>query len=272
MSGSMPWRTPPTRRHRERRTVRDSAPIDRGSFEPPYAQLARTIRERIARGEYRPGDRLPSEAELCAAFAVSPMTVRRAIAALVAEDIVFTEHGRGTFVKPPQLAAASFDLGDLMRYLASPDIEARILEARIVTAGPRVADKLGVEEDDRVISIKRLLLRGEEAVFYHSEYLVFDPARPLVEAELATTALQDLFSGASGSDLKYGRLTSARLRLHRVGGGNSSAKQPGTLAWVLEHLFFDFDDRPESWGRFVGRADRLSFTTTVGIVGPKEGA
>jgi DNA-binding GntR family transcriptional regulator len=256
---------------RERSTVRDSASIDRGSFEPPYAQLARAIRERIADGDYRPGDRLPSEAELCAAFAVSPMTVRRAIAALVAADIVFTEHGRGTFVKPPQLAAASFDLGDLTRYLASPEVEARILEARIVTAGPRVVEKLGVEEDDRVISIKRLLLRGDEPVFYHSEYLVFDPARPLVEAELATTALQDLFSGTTGSDLKYGRLT-----LHASAFTEREAQQlgevPGTLAWVLEHLFYDFDDRPESWGRFVGRADRLSFTTTVGIVGPKEGA
>ena len=251
--------------------MKDSTPIDRGSFEPPYAQLARAIRERIARGDYRAGDRLPSEAELCAAFRVSPMTVRRAIGELVREDVVVTEHGRGTFVKPPQLAAAMFDLDDLMRYLASPDIEARILEARIVSAGPRVAEKLALQEGDRVISIKRLLLRGEEPVFYHSEYLVFDPARPLIEAELATTALRDLFSGASGSDLKYGRLT-----LHASAFTEPEAAQlgeePGTLAWVLEHLFYDFDDRPESWGRFVGRADRLSFTTTVGIAGPKEGA
>ena len=116
------------------RQVKDSTPIDRGSFEPPYAQLARAIRERIARGDYRSGARLPSEAELCAAFQVSPMTVRRAIGELVREDVVVTEHGRGTFVKPPQLAAATFDLDDLMRYLASPDIEARITEARIVSA------------------------------------------------------------------------------------------------------------------------------------------
>ena len=245
--------------------------IDRGSFEPPYAQLARAVRERVARGEYRPGDRLPAEAELCAAYGISPMTVRRAIGELVREGVVVTEHGRGTFVKAPQLAAATFDLDDLMRYLASPDIEVRILEARIVSAGPRVAVKLALEEGERVISIRRLLLRGEEPVFYHSEYLVFDPARPLVEAELATTALQDLFSGASDSDLKYGRLT-----LHASAFTEREAAQldehPGTLAWVLEHLFFDFDDRPESWGRFIGRADRLSFTTTVGIAGAREGA
>jgi len=247
-----------------------TTPIDRRSFEPPYAQLARSIRARIGRGEYRPGDRLPSEAELCSAFGVSPMTVRRAVAELVREDVVVTEHGRGTFVKAPQIATATFDLADLMRHLANPEIVAHILEARIVSAGRRAADKLAVKEGDHVISIKRLLLHGEEPVFYHSEYLVFDPTRPLVEAELATTALQDLFSGASGAGLKYGRLT-----LHASSFTEKEAAQlgeaPGTPAWVLEHLFFDFDDRPESWGRFVGRADRLSFTTTVGIAEPAGG-
>jgi DNA-binding GntR family transcriptional regulator len=256
---------------RENIEVPDRTQIDRGSFEPPYAQLVRAIRERIARGDYRPGDRLPSEAELCASFEVSPMTVRRAIGELVRDDVVVTEHGRGTFVNPPQLAAAAFDLGDLTRQLASPDTEARILEARIVSAGPRVAERLGVEEGDRVISIKRLLLRGDEPVFYHSEYLVFDPTRPLVEGELATTALKDLFSGASGSDLKYGRLTLHASALTEREAAHLG-EEPGTLAWVLEHLFYDFDDRPESWGRFVARADRLSFTTTVGTTGSGEGA
>ena len=243
-----------------------TAPIDRGSFEPPYAQLARSIRERIAGGEYRPGDRLPSEAELCTAYGVSPMTVRRAIAELVREDVAVTEHGRGTFVKVPQLGTAVFDLAELQRYLADPDIEAHILEARIVSPSPRVAAKLAVDHDDRVISIKRLLRRGEESLFYHSEYLVFDPARPLVEAELGVTALQDLFSGATRSDIKYGRLT-----LHASAFTEAEAayldEQRGTPAWVLEHVFYDFEDRPESWGRFIGRADRLNLSTTVGIVG-----
>ena len=250
--------------------MKDHTPIDRGSFEPPYAQLARAIRERIGRGEYRAGDRLPSEAELCAAFSVSPMTVRRAIGELVREDVVTTEHGRGTFVKPPQLAAAAFDLDDLMRYLASPDIEARILEARIVSAGARVAEKLALEEGDRVISIKRLLLRGEEPVFYHSEYLVFDPRRPLVEAEYGVTALRDLLANAGTSGFKYGRLD---LHASTLSEAEASylGEEPGVPAWVVEHLFYDFENRPVSWGRFIGRADRLRFSATVGVPDVREG-
>ena len=240
--------------------------IDRSSFEPPYAQLARLLRERIASGEYRPGDRLPSEAELCETYGVSPMTVRRAVTLLVQEEVATTEQGRGTFVKSPELGAATFDLSDLRRYLADPDIAVRILEARIVSPSPRVCDKLAATAGGRVIVIKRLLSRGAEAIFYHSEYLVFDPRRPLVEAELGVTSLNDLFSGSGGSGPKFGRLT-----LHASALRESEAaylgEPAGTPAWVVEHLFYDFDDRPESWGRFIGRADRLAFSTTVGIVG-----
>jgi GntR family transcriptional regulator len=240
-------------------------PIDRTSFEPPYSQLARLLRERIATGEFRSGDRLPSEADLCDAYEVSPMTVRRAVTVLVQEGVATTEQGRGTFVRAPELSAATFDLGDLRRHLADPAIDVRILEARIVSPTERVSGKLAVDGTARVIGIKRLLTRGEEPVFYHSEYLVFDPARPLVEAELGVTSLQGLFSGSGGSTLKYGRLTLHASAL-TPGEALYLGEEAGTLAWVVEHLFFDFDDRPESWGRFVCRADRLSFSTTVGIV------
>ena len=243
-----------------------SPSIDRKSFEPPYAQLARGIRERIASGEYRPGDRLPSEAELCNAYRVSRMTVRRAFTELARQDVIEAEHGRGTFVKLPQLGTATFDLAELQGYLADPGIEAEIVEAHTISPPPpRVLRKLGVEADGRVVSIKRLLRRGDEVLFYHSEYLVFDPARPLIEAELGVTALRGLFSGTAGADIKYGRLT-----LHASTLTESEAaylnEREGTLAWVLEHLFYDFANRPESWGRFIGRADRLNFSTTVGVV------
>ena len=109
-------------------------PIDRSSFEPPYSQVARGIRERIMTGEYRSGDRLPSEAELCELYGVSPMTVRRAVTLLVQDRVAVTEHGRGTFVKAPELGAATFDLASLRRYLDDAATEVKIREARIVLA------------------------------------------------------------------------------------------------------------------------------------------
>jgi GntR family transcriptional regulator len=36
-------------------------------------------------------------------------------------------------------------------------------------------------------------------------------------------------------------------------------------AFYLEHLFYDFDDRPVSWGWFICRSDFLRFTTKVGV-------
>ena len=83
--------------------------IDRTASEPAYAQLAFILRSQIASGMFRPGDQLPSEAQLCRRYDVSPMTVRRSINLLSDQGVVNTAQGRGTFVKPLQLG--QFRLG-----------------------------------------------------------------------------------------------------------------------------------------------------------------
>jgi len=52
----------------------------------------------ITRGEFRPGDKLPSENELVAQFGVSRVSVREALRALQALGIIEIHHGRGSFV------------------------------------------------------------------------------------------------------------------------------------------------------------------------------
>ena len=245
--------------------------IDRSSLEPPYAQVARGMRERIMNGEYRAGDRLPSEAELCALYGVSRMTVRRAVKLLAQDCVVQTENGRGTFVRAPELGAATFDLSSLRRLVDDAATTVKIIEAGVVPPSPRVCGKLAVEAESHVVAIKRVLSNAGDPVFYHSEYLVFDPRRPLVEAEYGVTALRDLLANAGKSGFKYGR-----LELHASALMETEAsylgEEPGMPAWVIEHLFFDFEDRPVSWGRFVGRSDRLDLSTTVGVPDAGRGA
>jgi len=253
-----------TMAHRPQNKVLErTASIDRDSFEPAYAQLASILKQSMAEGLLRPGDQLPSEAQLVERYGVSPMTVRRAINILVDQGVVIAEQGRGTFVKPVAMSAATFQLGQLQNLFG--DATVQLLEARIVAADERVARKLCIREGKRTIFIRRLLWNQGEPAFYHREYLVYDPTRPIVEAELEVTALQQLFSGGSESLLKRGEVNFEATLLNEEEAHLLNTPLP-MAAFCFEHLFYDFDNRPVSWGWFIGRADRLRFTTQVGLL------
>jgi len=70
---------------------------------PRYQLLANELRAAISGGDYNPGDKLPSEAELCLQHGVSRGTVVRAIEHLVREGIVHRRQGAGSFVARPSL-------------------------------------------------------------------------------------------------------------------------------------------------------------------------
>jgi len=241
--------------------------IDRNSYEPAYAQLVGLLRRQIAAGEFRPGAQLPSEAQLCRQYEISPMTVRRAINVLLDQGVVVTTQGKGTFVKPLALGASTFGLEALVRFFredGKPTV--KLLQASILAADERIARKLGRSAGDRVVFLRRLLLQGGRPALYHREYLVYDPTRPTVEAEMEATSLRGLFEGTGQSGFKGGQLTIEATTLDeeeaKLLGGTVS--QP---AFRLAHTFYDFDDRPASWGWFICRGDQLQFRATVGIWG-----
>jgi DNA-binding GntR family transcriptional regulator len=239
--------------------------IDRNSYEPAYAQLVRILLGQIAAGVFRPGDRLPSEAQLCERYGVSPMTVRRVINILADQSVVVTEQGRGTFVKPLELGTAAFSLDRLQQLFRNEgQSTVKLLEARITPATERTARKLAIEVGDRTVFIRRLIFQGENPVLLHREYVIYDPTRPIIEAEMEVTALRGLFSGGSGPDLKRGDLTIDATVLTEE-EAILLRSEVGVPAFRLEHIFFDFDNRPVSWGWFICSGDRLCFTATIGI-------
>lgn len=239
--------------------------IDRDAYEPAYAQLANILRRQIADGAFRPGDQLPSEAQLCRTYGLSPMTVRRSINLLSDQGVVSTAQGKGTFVKPLELGTAVFDLHELQAlFQDEADTAVKLLEVRVVSADERTARKLCIREGSNAIYIRRLLTRDGQPIFYHRAYLIYDPARPIVEAEMDVTSLRGLFSNAMNHSLKRGQLTIEATLMNEEEAYILQTRLPAA-AFYLEHLFYDFDERPMSWGWFIFNSDQLRFATEIGI-------
>jgi GntR family transcriptional regulator, hexuronate regulon transcriptional repressor len=79
-----------------------------------YQQVASTIMAAITAGNYKPGERLPSERDLAVAFKVSRPTIREAMIALEIRGLAESRHGSGIYVcdKPAaQVPAGDLDIG-----------------------------------------------------------------------------------------------------------------------------------------------------------------
>lgn len=76
-----------------------------GDFTPIYARIQQFIRQEIASGRLKEGDRAPSEPELAKHFSTTRSTVARALQQLVFEGVIVRRSGSGTFVAPSTIRA-----------------------------------------------------------------------------------------------------------------------------------------------------------------------
>ena len=121
--------------------------------------LAQELRARIRAGEWRPGERIPSEPELARQETVSRSSMRAAITMLEEEGFVSRRHGSGTYVT--HRPALPNELGrnfGVSRLIASEGLEPGTVEERSGTEpAPRaVAEILGIEEGERVSALRRV--------------------------------------------------------------------------------------------------------------------
>ncbi|MEV3892032.1 GntR family transcriptional regulator [Streptomyces anulatus] len=64
----------------------------------PYMTVLDALAAEIKAGKIKPGEKIPSEADLVQRFGVARMTARRAVGVLRERGLVRTEWGKGTFV------------------------------------------------------------------------------------------------------------------------------------------------------------------------------
>ena len=107
---------------------------------PRYQRLRDDIAVRINRRELRPGDLIPSEAELAAQHGVAIGTVRKAIDQLVADGVLERQQGRGTFVRRARFNSSLFRFFRFQSESGERRVpKSRIIRRRSVPANSAVA-------------------------------------------------------------------------------------------------------------------------------------
>ena len=154
-----------------------------GSDRAVYKQIADHLRVAIGQGRLRPGEQLPSEAQLMEHYGVARMTVRNALRILQDEGLTTAEHGRGVYVRPRppvrRLASDRFAqrhrkegkaafLVEAGQAAAEPSVDNIVVRREPVPV--EVSDRLKLPQDAEVIvRSRRYLLDGrpvETAVSY----------------------------------------------------------------------------------------------------------
>ena len=72
--------------------------LDFRSGQPIYLQIASQIRQKVASGELKPGDQLPTVRQMAIDLRINFNTVARAYRMLDEAGLISTQHGRGTYI------------------------------------------------------------------------------------------------------------------------------------------------------------------------------
>lgn len=232
---------------------------------PLHARTADALRVRIARGRWRPGDRLPSQAALCEELGVSSITMRRSVGSLVAEGLLVCIQGKGTFVSadhgivqgPPQLTSFTQDMSS--RGWRST---ARTLQADVCRVGPDITTKLGLPPNALVAVIRRVRFADDEPLAIQVAHL---PAMLFPGLEVHTFDKESLYHvlervygvrpATASEQYNAARLSAAEARLLGVAAGSP--------AFRVERVTSDSAGRRIELVRSVIRGDRYTLAVQL---------
>lgn len=217
------------------------------SFAPLYLQIKLLLEKGLEAREWRPGEAIPSEIELAGRFGVSQGTVRKAIDALAADNLVVRRQGKGTFV-----ATHTEEFSSNFRFLRIRSDEgggeqpaSRLLDVRRGKATADTARLLAMKPGEPVLLLRRVL-------DYAGAPVVLDEITlPAALFRGLTKARYDAYRGSMYGffETEFGvRMLKAQEKLHAVAADETSAAllavTIGTPLLAVDRVTLTYGDRP----------------------------
>lgn len=234
--------------------------IDRSSPVPLYYQLKQQMLEKIERGEWKPGDSVPTEQELQRSYHLSRTTVRQALAEMVMEGRLVRQRGRGTYVAQPKFPHDPLRRRTIEQYLLEQGMRPglKVLDERRMVAPAEVAARLRLSPGARAYCLRRLRLANDEPIGHLVSY---------VPEALAEGIDRDALEKGSSTDylkrLPQMRQHCIERSIEAVAAGQSEVKllgvKRGAPMLCIERLILAQDGAPIEFLRAIYRGDRMKY-------------
>ncbi len=240
--------------------------VDASSVVPLYAQLKDAVRERIASGELKPGDRLPGEVAWGEQLGISRLTVHRALRELVSEGLLIRQRARGTFVAVPRRDKVMVEgpLFSLTEELVRDGLEFsnRILAQQVIPAAPDIAADLHLPTAARVVRVLSLRIVGRQPFALEEMRYPFDrfPAMATLDLNNRSTyatleAEYNAHPDQAVDHITAGRATAAEARLLGL--------KPGRPVLRVRRVSYDASGQPVESTVATFLADRYRIVARV---------
>jgi GntR family transcriptional regulator len=239
--------------------------IDKTSPVPYYYQLLQLLERAIASGALAPGEKIPTEAALCARYDVSRTVVRQALSDLDRTGLVTRHKGKGTFVAEPKVSElVAQSLTSLHEDLSARGerLETKVLRLEVEPVSPHVAQMLELPESEQIVLLERLrFLRGQPLVVT-TAHMPYALCAPILELDMSDRSLFETYERELGYKLHRGtRAIEARAADAEVAGQLGVAT--GSPVLVFSGATYLEDGRPIEYFVGIHRGDRSRFETEL---------
>ena len=238
--------------------------IQHNAASPLYMQIKNLLQREIEDGRYADGDKLPSEREMCEAYGVSRIPVRKALELLEAEGLIQSYQGKGSFVRAPVIRNNLVHIRTFSETLAQQGYSGH---TKIISFEENNSDS-GIDMllDASRTGTSRLMLlghaEGEPIVFYDC-YLARPIAQRFYEAARQAEAVGEAFSTFdlySRTMMTIGKVDQRVLAVNADQKISRMLQIPeGTAVLVLETVMFNSRMEAVEYKRGYYRTDKYSF-------------
>lgn len=170
-----------------------------------YEQIYHTLLKRMEEGQWKEGDKIPSETELMREFGVSRGTVRKAVDLLQERGFVQKIHGKGMFVLRKKNIELHFggivSLKEVNERL-NGNLVTTVVEMKQVAARRPLTQWLDVKANTKVDLIKRVRNLDGENVILDINYFVSEFV-PGLTKEIAETSIYEYIEKTLGLRISY---------------------------------------------------------------------